>query len=132
MTDLPVWADEDQPVRRRRRKKKRDRKGGLAVVLSLLVILAVVAGGYFLVQGVGSRLTDALSSSADDYPGPGEGEVVVELTSGQTVAVVGRTLKKEDVIASVDAFLAAANAEPESSSLPPGFYALKRKMQAGE
>ena len=36
------------------------------------------------------------------------------------------------MIASVDAFLAAANAEPRSSSLQPGFYALKRKMQAGE
>jgi UPF0755 protein len=132
MTDLSVWADEDRPVRRRRRKKKRDRKGGLAVVISLLVILAVLAGGYALVQGVGSKLTDALSSGADDYPGPGEGEVVIEVTSGQTVAQVGRALKKENVIASVDAFLAAANAEPRSSSLQPGFYQLKHKMQAGE
>jgi UPF0755 protein len=132
MTDLSVWADEDQPVRRRRRKKKRDRKGGLAVVISLLVILAVVAGGYALVKGVGSKLTDALSSTAEDYPGPGEGKVVIEVTPGQTVADVGRALKKEDVVASVDAFLAAANAEPRSSSLQPGFYQLKRKMQAGE
>ena len=133
MTDLSVWADEDRPVRRRRRKKKRDRKGGLAVVIALIVILAVLAGGYALVQGVGSKLTDALSTrGADDYPGPGEGEVVIEVTSGQTVAEVGRTMKKQDVIASVDAFLAAANAEPRSSSLQPGFYKLKRKMQAGE
>ena len=133
MTELSVWADEDRPVRRRRRKKKRDRKGGLAVVISLLVILAVLAGGYALVQGVGSKLTDALSTrDAEDYPGPGEGEVVIEVTPGQTVAEVGRTLKKQDVIASVDAFLAAANAESRSSSLQPGFYQLKRKMQAGE
>jgi UPF0755 protein len=132
MTDLSVWADEDQPVRRRRRKKKRDRKGGLAVVISLLVILAILAGGYALVQGVGSKLTDALSSGAEDYAGPGEGEVVIEVTPGQTVAQVGRTLKKEDVIASVDAFLAAANGEPKSSTLQPGFYQLKHKMQAGE
>ena len=119
MTDLSVWADEDRPVRHRRRKKKRDRKGGLAVVISLLVILAVVAGGYAVVKGVGGKLTDALSTSADDYPGPGEGEVVIEVTPGQTVAEVGRTLKKEDVVASVDAFLAAANAEPRSSSFSP-------------
>jgi UPF0755 protein len=132
MTELSVWADEDRPVRRRRRKKKRDHRGGLAVVISLLVILAVLAGGYALVQGVGSRITDALSSGAEDYPGPGEGKVVIEVTPGQTVAQVGRTLKKEDVIASVDAFLAAANAEPRSSTLQPGFYQLKRKMQAGE
>jgi UPF0755 protein len=132
MTDLSVWADEDQPLRRRRRKKKRDRKGGLAVVISLLVILAIVAGGYALVKGVGSRITDALSSTAEDYPGPGEGEVVIEVTPGQTVAQVGRTLKKEDVIASVDAFLVAANANPDSAKLQPGFYQLKRKMQANE
>ena len=131
MTDLSVWADEDRPVRRRRRKKK-DRRGGLAVVNTLVVILANLAGGYALVQGLGSRITDALSSSADDYPGPGKGEVVIEVTPGQTIAQVGRTLKKEDVIASVDAFLIAANANPDSSKLQPGFYQLKRKMQAGE
>jgi UPF0755 protein len=132
MTDLSVWSDEDQPVRRRRRRKKKDRKGGLAVVISLVVILAVLAGGYALVQGIGSRLTGALSSGSDDYPGPGTGEVVIEVTPGQTVAQVGRTLKKQDVIASVDAFLAAATANPDASKLQPGFYQLKRKMQAGE
>jgi UPF0755 protein len=132
MTDLSVWADEDQPVHRRRRRKKKDRRGGLAVVISLIVILALLGGGYALVQGLGSRITDALSSSAADYPGPGRGEVVIEVTPGQTVAQVGRTLKKEDVIASVDAFLTAANANPDSSKLQPGFYQLKRKMQAGE
>ena len=134
MTDLSVWTDEQRPSgphRRRRKKKKKDHKGGLAVVISLVVILAVLAGGYALVQGLGGKLTDALSSGSEDYPGPGTGEVVIEVTSGQTVAEVGRTLKKEDVIASVDAFLGAANANPESSSLQPGFYQLQRKMPAG-
>jgi len=131
MTDLSVWADQERPARRRRRKK-RDRKGGLAVVISLIVILGILGGGYALVHTFGGRLTDALSSNgAKDYPGPGEGEVVIEVTPGQTVADVGRTLKKEDVIASVDAFLAAANANPESSSLQPGFYQLLHKMPAG-
>ena len=134
MTDLSVWTDEERPARRRRRrKKKRDHRGVLAVVISLLVILAVVAGGYALVQGVGGKLTDALSTGgAEDYPGPGTGEVTIEVTAGQTVAEVGRTLKKDDVIASVDAFLQAANANPESSSLQPGFYLLQRKMPAGQ
>jgi len=36
------------------------------------------------------------------------------------------------VVASVDAFLAAASANPDSSKLQPGFYQLKAKMQAGE
>lgn len=130
MTDLSVWADEDRPVHRRRRKK-RERRGGLAVVIALVVILALLAGGYALVQGVGSKISGALSGSSQDYPGPGTGEIVIEVTSGQTVAQVGRTLKKDGVIASVDAFLTAANANPDSAKLQPGFYQLKRKMRAG-
>ena len=132
MTELSVWTDEKRPVRRRRRKK-RDRKGGVAVALSLLVILGLVAGGYALVQGLGGKVGDVFAGEgAEDYPGPGEGEVVIEVTQGQTVAEVGRELKKQDVIASVDAFLVAANANPESSSMQPGFYQLQRKMPAGE
>lgn len=130
MTDLSVWSDEEtHPGPRRRRKK--ERKGGLAVVLAVLLILALLGGGAALAFGLGAKVKDALSgSAAPDYPGPGTGEVIIEVTPGQTVAEVGQTLKAEDVIKSTQAFFEVANANPDSSSLQPGFYRLRHKMSA--
>lgn len=133
MTDLSVWPDEATGRPRRRRRKRGNRKGAAAVVISLLLVLAVLGGGAALLFGLGTKVKDALSASAaPDYPGPGSGEVVIEVTPGQTVSEVGQVLKREDVIRSTQAFFEAANANPESSSLQPGFYALARKMSAND
>jgi UPF0755 protein len=134
MTDLSVWTEDEHPTRRRnRRRKKKDRRGGLAVALSLVLILVVVGGGAAVVLGAGAKLKDVFhSTNAGDYPGPGNGSVQVEVVSGQSVADVGRTLKGKDVIKSVDSFLQVANADPESSSIQPGFYALKKKMRSSD
>ncbi len=134
MTDLSVWSDEGvQPPRRRNRRKKKQRRGGAAVVVALLLVVAVVGGGAALVFGIGSRVKDAFSTTAaPDYAGPGRGEVVIEVTPGQTVSQVGVTLEKQDVIKSTQAFFEVANANPESSSLQPGFYALQLKMPAAD
>ena len=134
MTNLSVWSDEEvQPPRRRNRRKKKQRKGGVAVVIALLLFVAVVGGGAALVFGIGSKVKDVFSTSAaPDYPGPGQGEVVVEVKSGQTVSQVGVTLLEQDVIKSTQAFFEVANANPESSTLQPGFYALQKKMSASD
>lgn len=135
MSDLSLWTDEDRPStpRRRRRKEKPDRKGGVAVALALLVVVAIVAGGTAAVLGAGARIKEAISKQpAADYPGPGSGEVQIEVEEGQTVAAVGRQLKQKGVIKSVDAFVEAALANPDSSKLQPGFYNLRRQMRAAE
>jgi len=132
VTDLSVWSDEETHPPRRRRKKK-ERRGSAAVLVALLLVLAVVAGGAALVFGLGAKVKDTFSTStAPDYPGPGEGEVVIEVTAGQTVSQVGQTLEKQDVIKSTQAFFEVANANPESASLQPGFYAMVHKMSAGD
>jgi UPF0755 protein len=131
MTDLSVWTDEQRPARRRRRKK-RERRGLLAVFIALVVIVAVGAGGYAIVRGVGGKIANALSSTTQDYPGPGEGTIQVEVVKGQSLAAVGRMLKAKGVVASVDAFVAAATANPDSAGLQPGFYRLQLKMPAGD
>jgi len=135
MTDLSVWSDEKtRPPHRRRRRKKRARgKGAMAVVVALLLILGVVGGSAALLFGLGSKVKDALSTSAaPDYPGPGTGEVTIEIKAGQTASDVGVTLKKNDVIKSTQAFFEVANANPDSSSLQPGFYQLAHKMPAAD
>lgn len=132
MTHLSVWSEEDAPPRKRRRKK-RDGKGGLAVLVALLLVVAIVGGGTALLLGGVSKVKNALSSpAAPDYPGPGSGEVVIEVEPGQTVSQVGAVLEQEDVIKSQQAFFEVANANPESSSLQPGFYALQRQMPAAD
>jgi len=135
MTDLSVWTEGHPPPtgQRHRRRKKKDRRGGLAVVLSLVLILVVVGGGSALAFGAGSKLKDMFhSTSAGDYAGPGSGSVQIEVVAGQSVAQIGRTLKDKGVIKTVDAFLQVANAEPDASSVQPGFYAFKRKMAASD
>ena len=133
MTNLSVWSDEEVRPPRRRRRKKKEHKGGLAAAIALLLVVAILGGGAALVFGLGAKVKDALTtSSAPDYPGPGQGEVVIEVEPGQTVSQVGETLEREDVIKSTQAFFEVANANPESSSLQPGFYAMQHKMAAAD
>jgi len=132
MTDLSVWTDDHRPTRRHgRRKKKNDRKGPIAVVIAVLVVLALLGGATVAVLGLTAKLKDTFASkSAPDYSGSGAGSVQIEVKSGETVAQVGQTLKKQDIIKSVEAFLLVANANPDSSSLQPGFYGMQHKMSA--
>ena len=133
MTDLTVWSEEEtRPPRRRRRKKKRG-KGGLAVALALLILVAVTGGGTVLALGGINKLKSTFSSSsAPDYPGPGTGEVVIEVKAGQTATDLASTLKAEDVVKSTQAFIEVAYADPDASSLQPGFYAMQHKMAAAD
>jgi UPF0755 protein len=136
MTDLSVWTEGDRPTRpgkRHRRRKRKDRRGGLAVVLSLLLVLAVVGSVAAVALGAGSKLKDVFhSTSAGDYAGPGSGSVQIQVVKGQSVADIARTLKSKDVIKTVDAFLQVANADPDASTVQPGFYGFKLKMAASD
>ena len=134
MTDLSVWSDEEtRPPRRRRRRKKSRGKGALAVIIALLLVVGVLGGGALLAMGGLHKLKDALStSSAPDYPGPGEGDVLIEVKSGQTSADVAKTLVAADVVKSSQAFIEAAYANPDASKLQPGFYQLQHKMPAAD
>src|SRR3954469_18971979 len=97
MTDLSVWTEGEQPTRHRnRRRKKKDRRGGAAVALALVLVLVVVGAGAAVVFGAASKLKDAFhSTTAPDYPGPGNGSVQIEVLAGQSVADIGRTLKNK-------------------------------------
>jgi UPF0755 protein len=111
-----------------RRRKSRSGRGCLAA----LVALVVLAGGFWfgLTKGV-SWVADQFGDP-EDYPGPGTGEVLFEVSSGDTSAQIGRNLRAEDVVASVDAFLEAAAAEPKASAIQPGVYGLKKEMAAAD
>jgi UPF0755 protein len=108
------------------RKKKRGFSGCLAV----LVAVAVIVGGGYVAGTKGYHfLKDHLSSlsSGADYPGPGKGQVLVEVKSGETVTEIGRELKSDHVVASVQAFMDAAGSK---TGIQVGFYQLKKRMKA--
>lgn len=133
--DEPVEAHDDgslirdyAPAGGRRRAKRR----GLRGCFVLVVVFAVVMGGLYLglTKGI-SAIQDQFSDPAD-YAGPGTGSVAFEVTSGDSVAAIGRNLKAQDVVASVDAFISAARSNPGSSAIQAGTYELMQQMRASE
>ena len=112
----------------------RPRRGrGLKSCLAVLVALVVVVGGFYVAVTKGAQfVSDRFSSSASDFPGPGHGKVSFQVTQGETIAGMGRELKAKGVVASVDAFTAAANDDPHSTGIQVGYYALKKEMPAAD
>lgn len=122
-------SDQDSPFEfneggRRRAKKRRNPAGCIAVLVAIGVI---GGGGYFAVdkgiEWVGNQFGDP-----EDYTGQGGEALNFEVNPGDTATLIGRNLKEQGVIASVDAFVAAAGAEPRSSGIQPGFYPLRKRM----
>ena len=131
MTDTGSFLDErpDTPAGGRRAERSRRRGPGCLIAI---VIMALLFGGlyYGLTKGI-DTIKDQFSSTPD-YPGPGTGSVTYEIEKGANATTIGRDLKELDVVKSVDAFINAANNNPESSTLQPGFYKLKKQMKASD
>lgn len=117
-TDFDIEFQEAPPRRKRR---------GLVplLVLTLVLLGGLVVGGKLVVDEIQERF-----GSAPDYPGPGTGQVLFEVSEGDTSAEIGRNLKDQGVVQSVQAFLDAARAEPSSTSIQVGFYELRKQMKA--
>lgn len=113
----------------RRRAVRRRRFRGCLPLLVAILILGVGAwlGGGALVDKV-----KELAGSAPDYPGPGTGSVTVQVREGDSAAAIGRTLKAEGVVKSVDAFTDAAVADERSRGIQVGYYELKAEMKAAD
>ena len=111
-----------------RRKKTRSVPGCLAV----LVAMAVLVGGFYFAVTKGVELVRDQFADPADYSGPGRGKVTFEVETGDSIAEMGRGLKASGVVASVQAFINAANAEPDSSGIQVGFYEFKKEMAAAD
>jgi UPF0755 protein len=109
--------------------RKKEKGRSFAGCLAVLVALVVVLGGAFVVGTKGFHfLKDHLSHSAD-YSGPGHGKVLFEVKQGDSTGTIGRNLKADGVVASVDAFISASD---NKNTIQVGFYQLKKKMAAGD
>ncbi|PUA80081.1 endolytic transglycosylase MltG [Nocardioides currus] len=110
--------------------RRAKRKRGIPGCLAVLVALAVLVGGFYVGVTKGVDWVSDQFSSADDFAGPGSGSVTFEVGEGDATAEIGRNLKAEGVVASVQAFLDAAAADPDSAGIQVGYYAMKKEMSA--
>ena len=97
-----------------------------AVGLVLVGLLALVIIGAMRLVGVG------LSTGTPDYEGPGHGSVSVTVARGASLTSMGQVLLEAGVVSSVDAFVAAAEANPDAGKIGPGGYTLRLQMGADE
>ena len=129
--DLLAGSDEPEPAYHPggRRRRERSRVPGC---LAALVALAVVVGGLYVAVSWGVDKLGDQFSGAEDYSGPGSGEVTFQVAAGDTVAQMGRNLKEQGVVASVDAFISAASANPDAKGIQAGYYPLQKEMKAAD
>ena len=121
-------SDVGLELRRGHRKAKRRR--GASGCLAVLIALAVLVGGGYYAATTGIEAIQDRFSPPEDYSGPGTGSVLVEVEEGQNASDIAVTLKRKDVIKSVEAFNEAARQEPKSTGIQVGFYELKKHMPA--
>lgn len=113
--------------RRRATRKRRP----VGCVVALVVLALVVAGGWYAAdRGVG--WLQARFGQAEDYPGPGAGEVLFEVHDGDAGDVIARNLEEAGVVASTGAYIEACRAEPKCQTIQVGFYPLRKEMAAAD
>lgn len=106
------------------------RKAKIKSVIAVIVSLAVLIGGGFIVYT--KVVSYWRSSTAVDYPGPGQRDVVVTIKEGSLAGDIASVLFDADVVASEKAFINAAKADPNSSKIQAGSYKVKTKLPAKE
>ena len=95
-------------------------------LIAVVAIMALFAAGLYW----GASTAVGRFKGPEDYSGPGAGEVLFQVEEGDTATAIGRGLAEEDVVASAQAFIDAAKADPASSGIQVGYYRLKSQMSA--
>ncbi|WP_380168497.1 endolytic transglycosylase MltG [Jannaschia sp. R86511] len=114
--------------------RRRPRWVGL---LALVMTVGVVGvAGWFAYQGLRPVIADIqgveLFAGAEDFEGSGTGSVEVVVAPGDTGREMGQTLLDAGVVASVEAFVEAANADPRFTSVQPGTYTVAQQLPAAD
>ncbi|MPV38003.1 endolytic transglycosylase MltG [Georgenia subflava] len=117
--------------RRAREVRRKQRRRRSAVVLTLTVVVVAVLAIWAFPQ-VRDMVTSRPTTAAEDYPGPGSGEVEVVIPSGASGQEIGSVLEEEGVVASVRAFTTAFAENVNAPRIQPGTYTLLQEMAAAD
>jgi UPF0755 protein len=109
-------------IREARGRRRRRFASGFA--LSLLIV--VVVGAVFL----GSKLWHTMFGGGNDYSGDGVNDVVIQIHDGDSTTAIGKTLEDHKVVATVKAFVEAAEGNSAISAIQPGFYKVRTEIPA--
>lgn len=124
----------EEPRRRHRHQRRRSGKGRRLLTLLLAVVLVggATAVAFTLLKPMVSSMLGG-SSEAEDFPGPGEGDVQVTVKAGDSGESIATTLKAAGVVKTRTAYLEASAADPEASAaIQAGVYSLKKGMKASD
>ncbi len=111
--------------------KRRGKPSVLRRIVVIVLALGLIGGGVAVAYKALKPVVEDIFE-ANDYPGPGTGEVQVTVEDGQGGSAIAKTLVEDDVIKSTKAFIEAANANPKSAGIQPGIYTLKKQMTAAD
>jgi UPF0755 protein len=109
-------------IREARSRRKRRVVGGFA----LAMLIVVVVGAVFL----GSKMWHTLFGSGNDYTGDGVSDVVIQIHDGDSTTAIAKTLHEHKVVATISAFVDAAEGNTAISSIQPGFYKVRTEIPA--
>ena len=109
-------------IREARGRRKRRFASGFALAL----LIVVVVGAVFL----GSKLWHTLSGGGNDYSGDGVNDVIIQIHDGDSTTTIGKTLEDHKVVATVKAFVEAAEGNSAISAIQPGFYKVRTEIPA--
>ncbi|MGB8406864.1 MAG: endolytic transglycosylase MltG [Mycobacterium sp.] len=111
-----------QRLRAERNRKKRKMFSRFA----LGVLILVVVGAVFL----GSTLWHKVFGPGNDFSGGGVSDLVIEVHNGDSTTAIGQLLHDHDVVATVKAFVDAAEGNSAMSEIQPGFYKVRTEIPA--
>ncbi|MDQ4051217.1 MAG: endolytic transglycosylase MltG [Actinomycetota bacterium] len=114
------------------RRRKATTASRMRGCLPLAIVLAIVLGLLYVGVTRGVDFLQDQFAGPEDYPGPGTGEVTFEVVRGDSITRMGENLEDENIVASSEAFVDAASADPCAPNIQAGFYVLKKKMRAGD
>jgi peptidoglycan lytic transglycosylase G len=109
-------------IRAARSRRRRRIVGGFA----LAMLIVVVVGAVFL----GSKLWHTLFGTGNDYSGDGVNDVVIQIHDGDSTTAIATTLQEHKVVATVSAFVDAAEGNAAISAIQPGFYKVRTEIPA--
>ncbi|MQA12385.1 MAG: endolytic transglycosylase MltG [Pseudonocardiaceae bacterium] len=113
---------DEEAARELPRRGGRSRRRRARMFMMAILIGVVVGAAWFGVQQVLGF------GMFGDYEGPGEDDVLIEISPGQSIGAMGSKLAEADVVATSRAFISASEENGEVASIQPGYYVMKTRM----